>query len=117
MRKGLSINESKIIFPRGFFLSITTGVAGQPPRRLVGFALVLFGAFGFSAKAILIKMAYAADINIDAITLMALRMLFSLPFFIVVAFWHTHLSAISIYTTFPKNCCAVAFKAANSSWE
>ena len=26
-------------------------------------------------------------------------------------------SSISIYTTFPKNCCAVAFKASSSSWE
>lgn len=73
-------------------MSINTGVAVQH-RHFVGFALVLLGAFGFSAKAILIKMAYAADINIDAITLMALRMLFSLPFFVVVAFWRTQMSA------------------------
>ncbi len=73
-------------------MSLNADIAGQH-RRFVGFALVLLGAFGFSAKAILIKMAYAADNNIDAITLMALRMLFSLPFFVVVAFWRTHMSA------------------------
>ncbi len=54
----------------------------------VGFCLVILGAFGFSAKAIIIKLAYAADNQVDAITLMALRMLFSLPFFLLVAIWH-----------------------------
>ncbi|MDD5125776.1 DMT family transporter, partial [Methylovulum sp.] len=56
-------------------------------QRMIGLVLVLLGAFGFSAKAILIKLAYAANVQIDAITLMALRMLFSLPFFLVVAVW------------------------------
>ena len=56
----------------------------------MGFGLVLLGAFGFSAKAILIKLAYAANGQIDAITLMALRMLFSLPLFLIVAFWRNH---------------------------
>ncbi|MCF7988319.1 MAG: DMT family transporter [Methylovulum sp.] len=53
-----------------------------------GFGLVLLGAFGFSAKAILIKLAYINSSSVDAITLMALRMLFSLPFFIVTAIWY-----------------------------
>jgi drug/metabolite transporter (DMT)-like permease len=59
-------------------------------NRMIGFGLVLLGAFGFSAKAILIKLAYAANVQIDAITLMALRMLFSLPLFLIVAFWRKH---------------------------
>lgn len=61
----------------------------HPDRRyfIIGCGLVLLGAFGFSAKAILIKLAYAASIQIDAITLMALRMLFSLPFFLFIAVW------------------------------
>ncbi|MDO9106334.1 MAG: DMT family transporter [Methylovulum sp.] len=54
----------------------------------LGFSLVLLGAFGFSAKAIIIKLAYAYGSQVDAITLMALRMLFSLPIFLLVAFWH-----------------------------
>lgn len=45
------------------------------------FALV--AAIGFSAKAILVKLAYID--SVDAITLLALRMAFSLPFFLVVA--------------------------------
>lgn len=65
----------------------TVQVSKSQPRPIIGFMLVLLGAFGFSAKAILIKLAYAANIHVDAITLMALRMLFSLPFFLLVGFW------------------------------
>ncbi len=42
---------------------------------------------GFSAKSILIKLAYADAVPVDAVTLMTLRMLMSLPFFLVVALW------------------------------
>ena len=41
---------------------------------------------GFSFKAILIKLAYAAA-PVDAITLLALRMLYSAPFFVAMAWW------------------------------
>lgn len=57
-------------------------------QRLIGCALVLLGAAGFSTKAILIKLAYGADAQLDAITLMALRMLFSLPLFLLAALWN-----------------------------
>jgi hypothetical protein len=49
---------------------------------------VLLGALGFSPKAIIIKLAYKANAEVDAITPMALRMLFALPFFLLVAVWH-----------------------------
>ena len=55
---------------------------------LAGLCLVLLGAFGFSAKSILVKLAYAAAPELDAIALMALRMLFSLPIFLLAAAWH-----------------------------
>ena len=55
---------------------------------VIGYGLVLLGALGFSAKAIIIKLAYATNVEVDAITLMALRMLFALPFFLLVAAWH-----------------------------
>ncbi len=55
---------------------------------VIGYGLVLLGALGFSAKAIIIKLAYTANAEVDAITLMALRMLFALPFFLLVAVWH-----------------------------
>ncbi len=48
-------------------------------------ALVLTGAVCFSSKAIFIKLAYRYDI--DSVSLLSLRMLFSLPFFIAVAIW------------------------------
>ena len=46
----------------------------------------VLGVLGFSFKAILIKLAYAWH-PVDAVTLLALRMLFSAPFFIVMAWW------------------------------
>jgi drug/metabolite transporter (DMT)-like permease len=57
-------------------------------QHIIGCLLVLLGAFGFSAKAILVKLAYASDAQLDAITLMALRMLFSLPLYLLAAFWN-----------------------------
>lgn len=52
-----------------------------------GLVLVLLGALGFSAKSIIIKLVYEVGDQIDALSLLALRMLFSLPFFLAVAWW------------------------------
>lgn len=52
---------------------------------LVGVFFALLAAVGFSAKAILVKLAYLH--RVDAVTLLALRMAFSVPFFIGVALW------------------------------
>jgi drug/metabolite transporter (DMT)-like permease len=54
-------------------------------NALLGVMLALLAAVGFSAKAILVKLAYLD--GVDAITLLALRMAFSVPFFIGVALW------------------------------
>ncbi len=51
----------------------------------VGVIFALLAAVGFSAKAILVKLAYLD--RVDAVTLLALRMAFSVPFFIGVALW------------------------------
>src|SRR4051812_23915548 len=59
----------------------------QPARRsyfIGGIFICLLGAVCFSTKAIFVKLAYR-DTSIDAITLLALRMVFSLPFFIISA--------------------------------
>jgi drug/metabolite transporter (DMT)-like permease len=48
----------------------------------VGFFLALAAALGFSTKAIFVKLAYAFAVN--AITLMLLRMAFSLPLFLFI---------------------------------
>jgi drug/metabolite transporter (DMT)-like permease len=52
---------------------------------VVGVVFALVAAIGFSAKAILIKLAYLDQV--DAITLLALRMVFSVPIFVAVALW------------------------------
>ena len=51
----------------------------------LGVIFALLAAVGFSAKAILVKLAYHD--SVDAVTLLALRMVFSVPFFIGVAIW------------------------------
>jgi drug/metabolite transporter (DMT)-like permease len=55
-------------------------------RRWVGPLCAVLGVLGFSFKAILIKLAYAWH-PIDAVTLLALRMIFATPFFVVMAWW------------------------------
>ncbi len=47
--------------------------------------MVLAAAVALSSKAIMVKLAYAYPV--DAITLIALRMVFSAPFFIILALW------------------------------
>lgn len=53
--------------------------------RAWGIALALVGVVAFSVRPILIKLAYAYVT--DPVTLIALRMVFSLPFFVAAAFW------------------------------
>lgn len=52
---------------------------------ILGVIFALLAAVGFSAKAILVKLAYLDQV--DTITLLALRMVFAIPFFIVAAIW------------------------------
>lgn len=47
---------------------------------LAGFFISLMGAIFFSTKAIFVKLAYQST-QVDAVTLLSLRMLFSLPFY------------------------------------
>lgn len=54
-------------------------------QALLGASLALFAAVGFSGKAILVKLAYQD--GVDAVTLLALRMVFSVPLFLAVALW------------------------------
>jgi drug/metabolite transporter (DMT)-like permease len=50
--------------------------------------MAIVGVLGFSFKAILIKLAYAWT-PIDAVTLLALRMIYAAPFFLLMALWST----------------------------
>src|SRR5688500_2474651 len=53
---------------------------------ITGVVICLLGAICFSTKAIFVKVAYR-ETSVDAISLLALRMIFSLPFFIISAWW------------------------------
>ncbi|HET9580894.1 MAG TPA: DMT family transporter [Usitatibacter sp.] len=53
--------------------------------RLTGALIVAVAAIAFSGKAIIIKLAYRY--GVDALTLLALRMLFSAPMFVALAWW------------------------------
>ena len=50
-----------------------------------GLALATLGAIAFSGKAIIVKLAYRH--GVDAVTLIMLRMLFALPFFLAMSWW------------------------------
>ncbi|SNS41187.1 Threonine/homoserine efflux transporter RhtA [Noviherbaspirillum humi] len=66
----------------------------QPAARqafLAGLFIAISGAILFSAKAIVAKLIYRYQV--DAVTLIALRMLFSLPFFALVAGWRARRDA------------------------
>jgi drug/metabolite transporter (DMT)-like permease len=52
---------------------------------LIGFLIAFIGAILFSTKAIIVKKAFA-DVHVDALTLLTIRMVFSLPFYLVTAF-------------------------------
>ena len=59
----------------------------KPPASglAVGLALALLGSIAFSAKAIIVKLAYRH--GVDAVTLIMYRMLFALPIFAAMAWW------------------------------
>ena len=57
-----------------------------PSILLKGFLISFTGAILFSTKAILVKLAFR-ETHTDALTLLTLRMLLSLPFYLLVAFW------------------------------
>jgi drug/metabolite transporter (DMT)-like permease len=50
-----------------------------------GVLLALAGSIAFSGKAIIVKLGYRY--NVDAVTLLMLRMLLALPFFVVLSWW------------------------------
>jgi drug/metabolite transporter (DMT)-like permease len=64
---------------------------------LAGFLITLIGSILFSTKAIIVKVAFA-NTSMDAITLLMLRMTFSLPFYIG-AIWFARQEALPPLTT------------------
>lgn len=64
---------------------IGTGAGANASSMATGLVMALAGAIAFSAKAIIVKLAYRY--GVDAITLIMLRMLFALPFFLAIVWW------------------------------
>jgi drug/metabolite transporter (DMT)-like permease len=54
-----------------------------------GIVICLLGAVCFSTKAIFVKLAYN-NTTVDPITLLTLRMIFALPFFVISAWWSSN---------------------------
>ncbi len=67
----------------------------QRHSSMKGFFIAALGAIFFSTKAIFVKLAFKHT-PVDAITLLALRMLFSLPFYIVIAIVSSKKKTISM---------------------
>lgn len=55
-------------------------------KNILGAALIFVGSVFFSAKAVMVKLSYVHEV--DAITVLTLRMLFSLPFYILILLWN-----------------------------
>lgn len=72
-----------------------TAASAEDKRKafVLGLLIAVAGAVLFSTKAIVAKLIYRYPV--DAVTLLAFRMLFSLPFFAVVAVW-TSRTAVSL---------------------
>lgn len=86
--ESLRLTSSKIAYYWEYFLQST-----QLDRRkqLIGLSLAIAGAILFSAKAIVAKLLY--QYQLDAVTVIAFRMLFSLPVFGVIAWWQSRQQA------------------------
>jgi drug/metabolite transporter (DMT)-like permease len=54
-------------------------------RFLLGIGILVIANIGFSSKAVIIKLMYRY--HVDTISVIALRMLISLPFYIAIAWW------------------------------
>jgi drug/metabolite transporter (DMT)-like permease len=62
-----------------------SAIPADRSARVSGAILVAIAAIAFSGKAVIIKLAYRY--GVDAVTLLALRMTFSAPLFVLVAAW------------------------------
>ncbi|WP_342116710.1 DMT family transporter [Pseudoduganella sp. OTU4001] len=65
--------------------NVTSDLHGPGRAYLGGLAIAIGGAVLFSTKAIVVKLLYR--FQLDAITVIAFRMLFSLPVFAAIALW------------------------------
>jgi drug/metabolite transporter (DMT)-like permease len=68
------------------YMSNSVDPSSSRSRYWLGAAMIFLSAIAFSAKAVLIKIMYRDYPMIDASATLMLRMMFSLPFYMVVAF-------------------------------
>ena len=66
-------------------MSATPAADASHPALGPGLMLAVAGSIAFSAKAIIVKLAYRH--GVDAVTLIMYRMLFALPLFVALAWW------------------------------
>ncbi len=66
-------------------LALVSTAQAAPKSVANGLLLATVGAVAFSGKAIIVKLAYRY--GVDAVTLIMLRMVFALPFFLALAWW------------------------------
>ena len=64
-------------------------------KRQTAILLALAGIILFSTKAIFVKLAY--QFNADPITMLLLRMVFSLPFYVFFAFYRNYEKSIATH--------------------
>lgn len=57
-------------------------------EQLIAMGLAITGIFLFSSKAVLVKLIY--QVEVDSVTVLLLRMLFSLPIFLIIAIIHSY---------------------------
>jgi drug/metabolite transporter (DMT)-like permease len=72
------------VYKKDTFFNRQTQLLRKKTISTTGLLIAFAGAVLFSTKAVIVKKAFA-DIHIDALTLLALRMICSLPFYIAVA--------------------------------
>ena len=65
------------------FAGMTT--TEKQTSKILAISMAILGIVMFSSKAVLVKLAYRHEI--DAVTLLLFRMLFSLPFYLTIALW------------------------------
>ena len=63
----------------------------KPTIFIYGVLIGLLGIVLFSSKAVMVKLAY--QYQVDAISILFLRMLFSFPFYLIIAFWNRNKTA------------------------
>src|SRR5262245_64199735 len=74
-------------------MQVSTARPVPATHNLIGVALAAVAAIAFSLRAIFVKLAYE-DMS-DPVTLLALRMIFSLPFLAVAAAIHRRSTAVT----------------------